>query len=238
MSNKRLIAFDFDHTLIDDNSDLYVRKLAPNGKIPQRIHDLFDDSGWTEYMAAIFEYLHDNGTTPAQILACMTEIGFTSGMTELLAYLAGDSYDVIIISDANSVFIEHIMKHAGLHDAVSAIFTNPAHFNASGRLELAYYHTQDWCELSTRNLCKGHVLLEYIKQQKDKGVDYSSVAYIGDGSNDLCPSLKLTSNDLVFPRVGYSLAKKVDSYKDKLLAKVVPWSSGLDILKELQKTHV
>ena len=41
MCEKILVAFDFDHTLIDDNSDLYVRKLAPGGKLPQYIKDQY-----------------------------------------------------------------------------------------------------------------------------------------------------------------------------------------------------
>ena len=41
MSEKILVVFDFDHTLIDDNSDLYVRKLAPGGKLPQYIKDKY-----------------------------------------------------------------------------------------------------------------------------------------------------------------------------------------------------
>ena len=41
MAEKILVAFDFDHTLIDENSDVYVRKLAPDGKIPQHIKDKY-----------------------------------------------------------------------------------------------------------------------------------------------------------------------------------------------------
>ena len=31
MAHKVLLAFDFDHTLIDKNCDLYIQKLAANG---------------------------------------------------------------------------------------------------------------------------------------------------------------------------------------------------------------
>jgi pyridoxal phosphate phosphatase PHOSPHO2 len=55
---KILLAFDFDHTLIDENSDLSVKKLAPNGQLPESIEAQYSATGWTEYMAAIFKYLH------------------------------------------------------------------------------------------------------------------------------------------------------------------------------------
>jgi pyridoxal phosphate phosphatase PHOSPHO2 len=232
---KHLVAFDFDHTIIDENSDLYVRKLAPNGEIPPHIHDLYDNQGWTKYMAAIFEYLHANGTTSEEILNCMAELEFTAGMEELLSFLENDTFDVIIISDANSVFIKHIMKCAGWDGVVDQVYSNPAHFNEAGLLELRGFHHQDWCELSTRNLCKGHILQEHIRKQAAQNVTYSTVAYVGDGSNDLCPGLKLTSRDILFPREGFSLAEKIPQYENELQAKVIMWKNGGDILQELKK---
>ena len=55
-----LIAFDFDHTLIDENSDLYVIKLAPNKDLPDEIKDLHEDHGWINYMSQIFKYAFTN----------------------------------------------------------------------------------------------------------------------------------------------------------------------------------
>ena len=237
MSEKMLVAFDFDHTIIDDNSDLYVRKLAPNGKIPDHIKALYSDDGWTDYMGSIFQYLHENGTTPEDILQCMTEIKFTEGMKDLLRYLNRDNFHVIIISDSNSVFISHIMQKAGLNGVIDETYTNPAQFSDSGCLKLDYYHLQDWCSLSTKNLCKGHILEDHIRRQASQGVHYKTVAYVGDGSNDLCPGLKLRAEDLLFPRIGFSLCKKLKGHSRELKAQVLPWKTGgeiLDVLKQRQ----
>ena len=35
--------------------------------------------GWTDYMGAIFEYLHQNNVTKENILDCMKEIPFVKG---------------------------------------------------------------------------------------------------------------------------------------------------------------
>lgn len=37
-----------------------------------------------------------------------------------------------------------------------------------------------------------------------------SLLYIGDGNNDICPSTLLTPSDIVFPRLGYPLAKELN----------------------------
>lgn len=39
--NKILVAVDFDHTLIDDNSDTYIQKLAPGGKFPPEMRERY-----------------------------------------------------------------------------------------------------------------------------------------------------------------------------------------------------
>lgn len=51
---KVLLAFDFDHTIIGDNSDTYIAKLAPGGKIPKEIKDLYSERGWTHFMGQVF----------------------------------------------------------------------------------------------------------------------------------------------------------------------------------------
>lgn len=95
------------------------------------------------------------------------------------------------------------------------------------------YHEQNWCPLSARNLCKGHVLKEYIAKRGVEGVTFERVNYAGDGSNDLCPSLKLSTRDRVFPRAGFPLAKltAARAASKELQAQVFPFTSGEDIWK-------
>lgn len=118
------------------------------------------------------------------------------------------------------------------------MYTNPAQFDASGRLTIDGYHVQDWCKLSTVNMCKGHILDAHINDAAQHGVRYDRVAYVGDGSNDLCPALRLRPVDIVFPRKGFRLIDKIASLNVDagvvLAAKVVPWTNGLEILEELK----
>ena len=85
-----IIAFDFDHTLIDKNSDTYVLRLIPDGgQLPASIKKLYSSvDGWNDYMREVFRYLHSScGVTRDQLLSCVAEIPLVEGMRELLAYL-------------------------------------------------------------------------------------------------------------------------------------------------------
>lgn len=115
------------------------------------------------------------------------------------------------------------------------LFTNRSHFDVEGRLCLERCHLQDWCKLSPPNLCKGHLLKDYISQRGAEGMHFDVINYVGDGANDLCPSLKLSHTDRVFPRLGFPLlsllAAKVKA--KELSARVFPFTGGDDIWKVL-----
>jgi len=215
-----------------------VTKLAPGGNIPPEIKALWSKNGWTKFMAEIFRYLHQHKASPEQMLQVMTELQFSPGMVELLSGVDRDKTETIIISDSNSVFIETILRHHKMQHLVNKVFTNPAEFNDKGQLEISMYHVQDTCSLSTVNLCKGQVLESYIAERASQNVDFTHVAYIGDGQNDFCPSLRLRESDFVFPRHGYSLVKYIEKMKEKGLhikANVHFWNSGLEILDVLHQ---
>uniref|UniRef100_A0A2C9JMV3 Pyridoxal phosphate phosphatase PHOSPHO2 n=1 Tax=Biomphalaria glabrata TaxID=6526 RepID=A0A2C9JMV3_BIOGL len=242
-TGRLLLVFDFDHSLIDENSDTYICKLAPGGTLPDEIKELYKEDGWTEYMAEIFKFLHSNGCTKETLISCLSEIPLTEGMKELLSYTkATENCDHIIISDANSVFIEHILKHHDIFNVIDQVFTNPAQFNQDDCLELQPYHFQDWCTLSTKNLCKGHILKTFLTDQTDRGVFYRHIIYVGDGHNDLCPGLVLRPEDIFMPRLGFTLIKLIEKIRKKnkpvklseLQASIVPWQTGLDILAHIK----
>merc|ERR1712142_480975 len=93
-----------------------------------------------------------------------------------------------------------------------------------------------WCSLSTINLCKGSILENHIDERARNGVKYLTVGYVGDGSNDLCPSLKLRSQDHCFARMGFSLPKKMEKLPEgQMQANVVFWNDGHDLQTEFYK---
>lgn len=208
-----LFAFDFDNTVVNDNTDLWILRCSPRlPKLEEYVRSIrknFDC--WTDLMAHIFQTLHTNECTQEEIVDWMKKLrplpAFESFLQKSTTY---PSVDVIIISDSNTVFIETILNEHNCSKAIKDIHTNPASFDKNGLLVIkrCHSHTCDTC-IKTPNLCKGSVLEQTIS----KG-SYDRVVYVGDGSNDVCPSLKLTTTDTVIARKGYALAKRLQQYSD------------------------
>jgi len=102
MVKRVVVAFDFDHTLITNNSDTYVLRLLPDGtELPLSITQLYSTAGWNDYQREVFRYLHSCSVTKDQLLSCVAEIPLIEGMRELLEYL--ETYKMEEGKDASSV---------------------------------------------------------------------------------------------------------------------------------------
>ena len=53
------------------------------------------------------------------------------------------------------------------------------------------------------------MLEEFLEDKMEQEITYAHVWYVGDGTNDMCPSLRLHSKDFVMPRRGYKLKKMI-----------------------------
>lgn len=239
MHRSILVAFDFDHTIVNDNTDIVARKLLPNEKLPDSVKDLYRSNGWTTYMGKIFELLHNNSIDIKQIKTAINNIPPVPGIANLLKELHSRGCEIIIISDSNMLFISEWLKSKNLNYVITETFTNPAKIDKDGVIKLDMYHVQNSCKLSTVNLCKGQILEDYIKKRNDEGVHFDRIAYVGDGKNDLCPILRLSERDVAFPRKDYTLMKMLNHAENnqipKINARVFPWSDGVQILKILEK---
>ena len=139
--------------------------------------------------------------------------------------------DIIIISDANTIYIDESLANAGIKDHITEIYTNPAEFSTDGRLKVHPFTQQTDCNLSNRNMCKGKIMLDYAKNR-----NYSFTVYVGDGQNDFCPMLKLGENDLAFVRKGFALQRHIEKMKlegCEIKAKITYWETGTEIHEEI-----
>ena len=230
-----LVVFDFDHTLVDDNSDPWVLQLLRKAELEV---SKMRRSGtcWTDCMQRGFRLLHQSGITRETIRERLELIPLTDSMKQTLHLLSSrPRNDVIIISDSNSVFIDIILSHHGLSRMFKAILTNPAHFDADGLLCVSYHcriphHCHRRCP---PNMCKGLILQRFLQESKSEGTCYEKVVYIGDGRGDFCACLGLGRGDVAMARKGYSLLDMLTSASgdDELKAELVEWSSGDDLLK-------
>ncbi|XP_077175892.1 pyridoxal phosphate phosphatase PHOSPHO2 [Paroedura picta] len=235
---KCLLVFDFDHTVIDENSDTWIVKCAPDAKLPDEIRNSYQKGLWTEYMGRVFRFLGDTGIREEEMRRTMTTIPFTEGMKDLLEFVGKhkDLFDCIIISDSNAIFIDWILKASNFCQVFNEVFTNPASFDGSGYLMVKNFHAHA-CAQCPVNLCKRKVLEDFLENTSKQRMKYSQIVYIGDGGNDLCPVMCLKKDDVVMPRRGYRLQKMLSELSQDpvpLEASVVTWSSGIEILAYLE----
>lgn len=182
-----------DHTA---NADKYSETSFPNG--------------WVAYMQYIFDMLRDHNISEDTIREAMRNVPANPGMIELIKTLHDDhDFDIIIISDANTLFIETWLAANELTEYVRRLISHKAEFSAvDGSLRIAPHEARSTCPLSmgSINMCKGRVLDDYIAEcRSNEALVYLSVYYIGDGNNDVCPVMRLSDHDFACPRKGYKL---------------------------------
>lgn len=239
-TRKRLIAFDFDHTIADKNTDLVVRDLMDATKIPESTKTLYKSNGWIPYMHEIFGILHKNGVTKKEILDAVYDIPEVPGIKNCLRTLNDNNFDIVIISDSNSEFITHWNRRNDISKYFAEIFTNPAFFEENGRLCVGPHHTQTECSISSTNLCKGNVLESFIKRKRNTElIEYENVFMVGDGYHDICPMLRLEKTDFACPRLNYAADTKLGNTAEKIStnvrAMVLKWVDGDDLLNQIKR---
>lgn len=164
--------------------------------------------------------LHAGGVTKEAILQVLSNVPMPAETIAALKEAHACGATIIIISDANSVFIQEILKAHGLFDIVERIITNPAVWSEVGAgegkdgvggemLAVTRLHVPSnphGCErcVKTPNMCKGKIVADLIKVHTP-----TTIVYGGDGGNDFCAACSLRPNDFVLPRGGYTLAKKL-----------------------------
>lgn len=126
-------------------------------------------------------------------------------------------FDIHILSDANSVFISEILQAHDLTACVDEIHTNPARFDHGALRVVPFHDKPHGCHRCPANLCKGAVMEELLMRKQ-----YMRVVYVGDGSNDFCPSCRTGPLDIVLARTSYP-----DGRRAKLLQMLESTSSTI-----------
>ncbi|KAI1307285.1 hypothetical protein EDD11_004535 [Mortierella claussenii] len=227
---KRLFVFDFDWTLIDADSDdfvfshlskeLHQEQLASVGKVQ-----------WTDLQQRLLGELFNRGVTKDDIERTLSQIPFAPEMVEALKLMKSQGSELYILSDANTVYIDTVLKANKIDHLFTRVITNPASFNSQGRLNVARFHGKDLpphnCPLPCEpNLCKGQELQKLMDQQ-----EWDQVVYMGDATNDFCPSTRLRSHDVVLARDGFLLQNWIQERRPELVkAHVVYWTNALEVL--------
>jgi pyridoxal phosphate phosphatase PHOSPHO2 len=151
-------------------------------------------------------------------------------MRDALGLVSSKGNDVLIISDANTIYIDQISEEKQIKSYINHVITNPAHFDENGRLHIIRHTRDDQhnCIVGCPpNLCKGRELYRFTESKS-----YEQLVYIGDGTNDFCPGTRLKATDFFLPRKGFRLSKMLENevHRSKIKAKIIEWETADDVL--------
>lgn len=232
---RQLIVFDFDWSLADQDSDRWIFEvLAPD--IRRKLKNIKGEHEWTDLVAQGLRELHEQGHTREDIEGALRIIPFHPAMirgVKALKEAAKPQTTFLCLSSANNVFIRTILEAKGLQDLFTEIVTNSAEWDQSGLLKLRRHVDPDGpqhnCPIGCNpNICKGQELDAFLKRHNS---DYDRIIYVGDGSNDFCPAVRLRRQDAVFCRRYRGLEHRIthEGVKAGLVCQIRYWAGAWEV---------
>ncbi|KAG7400205.1 putative phosphatase phospho1 [Phytophthora boehmeriae] len=237
-----LVIFDYDWSLINDNSDTFIFQVLYPELLATLRERRTTQPSWTKMMDDMLGDLAKDkpDITPAMIRDAIAKVPIQPRMLDALRLVVDQhNADVKIVSDANSIYIQSMLELQDLTRHVSEVITNPAAFEVlenGHRLRVHPYHAgadkPHACRWCPTNMCKGRIVDTLRSAQP-----YAHVLYVGDGSGDFCAATHLTKDDILFARAdesdgkSYGLQKRINANPEMIKASVVPWSTGDDIYR-------
>lgn len=219
-----VVLFDFDKTIIDCDSDNWVIDDLGGTDL---FNKLLTTMPFNTAMDTMMKELHSQGKTIAEIEDSLKSAPIDPKSIRAIQSAHAFGCDLRIVSDANTFFIETVLKHHGLMGCFSEINTNPGYIDQAGRLRISPHHDfttcSHGCDLCPPNMCKG-IVIEKIKAEVF-AQGSSRFIYLGDGKGDFCPSTRLREEDYVMPRKDYPVWELICSSPSLIQAEVREWTN-------------
>ncbi|KAJ8522453.1 hypothetical protein ONZ45_g964 [Pleurotus djamor] len=223
---RQLIVFDFDWSMADQDTDRWIFEvLAPD--IRREMKSLKDEIQWTDLVAQSLRKIHERNVTRDQIEHTLRIMPFHPAMVRAINKLKSEGKTTFFcLSNANSVFISTILKDKGLVDHFEEIITNPAEFTPSGLLSLRRRIDPNGPQHDCKIGCEE--LMAFLERHAP---EYDRVVYVGDGSNDFCPVLRLRAQDMILCRRFRGLEKRIvtDGEKLGMQCQVKYWAGAWEV---------
>jgi 2,3-diketo-5-methylthio-1-phosphopentane phosphatase len=237
---KYLLIFDFDETIIDQDSEEELLKNIFSKEEYDKINKDLVNMEFFEGFNYYFKRMKQLGKTLNDLNGILEKIQLSPKMEELFDYLRKNKskYEIIICSNAIDYEIKYILKYKGILDLFDGFICTKAIIQneKSDTLLLIpknqFPHTCDKCPPSQ---CKGFELRKYIEKSEKQ---FEKIIFVCDGSNDFCPSKNtLKKGDIAFPRKDHSLYKKLfqEKLRDQLVCEVYPWKNAEEIISKLKE---
>jgi pyridoxal phosphate phosphatase PHOSPHO2 len=232
-----VIVWDFDWSLVDENSDTFIVQELAADLMPDFSRLRKEGLGWTKIMACMMQSLFERGVTREVMEDVLARLPVQEKMMDAVLLAAKAGAWQIIVSDANEFFIDCILQARGIREHFARVVTNSAQW--SGGLLHIGPHQSDLephgCTLCPSNLCKGGVLRRLQEEQPWGRDQCASFIYVGDGGGDFCPIQDLASGDLALARsdpsspTRFALLSKLKSSPADLSCDVEAWVDGKNV---------
>ncbi|SNX84696.1 uncharacterized protein MEPE_03405 [Melanopsichium pennsylvanicum] len=230
---KQLIVFDFDWSLVDQDTDRYVHECL-NPSLRAELQRRKSSEQFTDLCSDLLIKLHAQGATPDDIKTCLQTLPFHPGVKRGVVNLkmAGQT-TFFLLSNSNTIYIDTILRHHKLESLFDQIVTNPAHFSQQGALILqrripATEEKQHGCKVGcSANMCKGQELEAFLERNGGRN-SFERIIYVGDGGNDYCPVLRLNKNDLAFVRKFRGLQTRIHK-QGNVKAAIKYWNGAWEL---------
>ncbi|GMI77940.1 phosphoethanolamine/phosphocholine phosphatase 1 [Hibiscus trionum] len=218
-----VVIFDFDKTIIDCDSDNWV---VDELGFTELFNQLLPTMPWNSLMDKMMEEIHARGKTIGDIVQVLKRTPIHPRIVPAIKSAHALGCELRVVSDANMFFIETILGNLGLRECFSEIDTNPGFVDDEEKLRIFPHHDftkrSHGCSLCPPNMCKGMVIEKIQASFEGK----KKIIYLGDGSGDYCPSLKLGEADYMMPRKNFPVWDLICRNPVLIKAEIHGWSDG------------
>ncbi|MEK9155350.1 MAG: HAD family phosphatase [Patescibacteria group bacterium] len=202
----KLVCFDLDQTLINQNS-WYELSLALGvpAELDRQLYNEFKAGSityeqWNDRV--IEEYMKHENATRKGITESLCGYTYNEGAREAVKHLQQSGYEVVLISGSIDIIVDHVAKDLGIRYAKA---NNTFLFDENDRLKGVHAHGDD-------TIAKAQHLESFCDLL---GVKMHECACIGDGENDV-EMFRRTRKGITFTgsRIESDAWKIVDSLQD------------------------
>ena len=237
---KYLIIFDFDETIVDQDSEYEQANMTLSKEEYHKIVEM-DKIDYYDTFNYFFKRMKEIGLTLKDINSNLEKLKLSPKMEDLFDYLRKNKskYEMIILSGDIDYSIKHVLKYHGFLDLFDDFILNKTEIQDENSERLIFVPRDQFphtCDLCISSQCKGLELKKYLEKNQNK--KYNKIIFVCDGGNDFCPSKKiLKKGDIVFPRVEHGLCRKLFDQKliNELECDVFPWKSADEIVSKLKE---
>eukprot|EP00960_Hanusia_phi_P017356 511170-Hanusia_phi.AAC.1 len=225
LSRKVLVVFDFDWTMIECNSDTEVvfNFCSDKEVSKQRLQEAAAARSWTRAMDDELKAISELHVKLSDVEAFLASIPIEHELVHFVQVSAQQGVDLRILSDANSFFIEEVLRPKGILGSFSRIVTNPVTLEGD-RIVVSPFHKDEHpgSSSSPPNLCKGRVVRDWVAEG-----GWDTIVYCGDGEGDYEGVMALPGEGVALVRRDWGLHHRLSRAEEEgvVIPRMILWEN-------------